>query len=239
MASPVEDLINRIYSEQGGNNYFDALLGSAIEQARLNLADVERTYGRGTEEAKILYDESSRNLLRERDEGYKDNSDTFAGKGLIRSGIFATEQGKIGDAYQRGLTSAAQRRTSMLENLSNSRLGGYNQIQGYLRGEQGGAVQRSQDRRAEEARLELERQFREQEMTMQQQAMDQQRSIAMQQLQLAQRSGGGMSGGGGGGGYYTLEDLFPGLNQPPQPKYPSPGNNYASRGKNIRGFMSA
>lgn len=217
MANPIEDLINRIMGEQGQNDYFDAILAGAIDQARLNVADIDRSYGRGTEEAKIMYDEASRNLLRERDEGYDLNSGNFAGRGLLRSGIFATEQGKIGDAYQRGLTSAAQRRTSTLADLANQQLSGYNSVQGFLRGHQGEAISRADARRAAEAERALQAQYREQEMAMQQRAMEQQMAIARQQLALAGRGGGG---GGGGGGYYSMEDLFPGMFAPPPGKSP-------------------
>lgn len=231
MANPIEDLINRIMAEQGGNDYFDSQLAAAIDQSRLNVADINRTYGRGTEEAQIAYDEMARNLLRSRDEGYEANSGNFAGRGLLRSGIFATEQGKIGEAYQRDLTSAAQRRTSTLENLANQQLSGYNQIQGYLRGEQGGAIGRADERRASEAQRALESRYQQQQLEMQQQAMAQQAALMRQQLSAASRGGGG--GGGGGGGYYTLEDLFPGMFTPetaPAPK-PKSDKRYGQGGR--------
>lgn len=212
--NPVEALINKIYAEQGKNNYFDAGLGAAIENARLGLADINRSYGRGTEEARISYDEAARNLLRQRDESYENNRGQFAGQGILRSGIFATEQGRVGEAYQRDLTGAAQRRTSMLENLANQRLSGYNELQRMLRGEQAGAVSRAEAKRQAEAQRRMEAYYREQQAAMQRQAMEVQRQQLLQQKALAGRGGGG---GGGGGGYYTLEDLFPGMFGAPAP----------------------
>lgn len=213
--NPVEALINKIYAEQGKNNYFDANLGAAIENARLGLADINRSYGRGTEETRIAYDEAARNLLRQRDDQYEHNRGQFAGQGILRSGIFAGEQGKVGEAYQRDLTGAAQRRTSGLENLANQRLSGYNELQRMLRGEQAGAVSRADAKRREEAQRRLEAHYRQQQTAMQQEAMRVQKQQMEQQRALIGRGGGG--GGGGGGGYYTLEDLFPGMFGAPAP----------------------
>lgn len=188
MANTIEDLINQIYAEQGGTSYFDAMLGAAIEQARLNVADIDRSYGRGIEESNILYDESARNLLKQRDDTYEQNRGQFAGQGILRSGIFANEQGRVGEAYQRDLTSAAQRRTSSQADLTNQRLSGYNQIQGGLRGAQAEAANRYQQQIQADAQRRLEAQFQAQQ--------------AQQAAAAARRSGGG------GGGYYSLENLF-------------------------------
>lgn len=223
--NPVEALINKIYAEQGKNQYFDAGLGAAIENARLGLADINRSYGRGNEEARIAYDEAARNLLRMRDESYQTNRDQFAGQGILRSGIFATEQGKVGESYQRDLTGAAQRRTSALEDLSNQRLTGYNEIQRMLRGEQASAVTRADQKRREEAQRRLEAHYRAEQTRMQQEAMRIQRQHMERQRAMIGRGGGG---GGGGGGYYTMEDLFPGMFAPP-PKPSPPLKQYSPK----------
>lgn len=226
--NPIEELINRIYAEQGSNNYWDAGLGAAVENARLSLADVNRGYGRGVEEAGISYNELARDLLRRRDESLEQNTGQFAGQGILRSGIFAKEQGRVGESYQRGLGDAATRRTSMLADLENNRLSGFNDIQRMLRGEQSNAVARAQQRRAEEAERQMQAQFQAQQLALQQQALENQRSQAEQQLALARSSGGG---GGGGGGYYTLEDLFgPMPQQGPKQKLQTPPGRIPTRG---------
>jgi len=214
--NPVEALINRIAREQGKSGYFDPRLGAAIESARLGLADINRSYGRGTEEARIGYDEASRDLLKQRDETYEQNRGQFAGQGLIHSGIFATEQGKVGEAYQRGLTQAGQRRTSLLQDLANNRLSGYNELQRMLRGEQAGSAERAAQRRRDEAQRRIEAAYRAEQQRMAQAALAVQKQQLMQQRALAGRTGGG-GGGGGGGGYYSLQDLFPGMFRAPIP----------------------
>lgn len=221
MADPVTNLINKIYAEQGKSKYFDAALGAAIENARYRLADLNRSYGSGVNEARIGYDEAARNLLKQRDEAYDQNSGQFAGQGILRSGIFATEQGKVGEAYQRSLTDAAQRRTQALQNLANSRLSGYNSIQGGLRTAQGAAITRAEQKRQQQAQQRIQAEYQAQQNRLAMQALQMQQQQMRQQIAMANRSGGG-GGGGGGGGYYSMEDLFPGMFGAPPARPPSP-----------------
>lgn len=225
--NPVEALINKIYAEGSKQKYFDPSLAAAVNNARLGLADINRSYGRGVEEAGIGYDETARQLLKSRDENLKNNTGQFAGQGILKSGIFATEQGKVGENYQQGVTQAAQRKTSALQELANSRLAGYNELQRMLRTEQGSALNRAAAKRQEEANRKLEAYYRGVQQQMAQQALAVQKQQLAQQKALAGRSGGG-GGGGGGGGMFTLESLFPGMFAPP-PKPSAPLKTYSPK----------
>lgn len=231
--APVQDWINRIYREQGGkNNYFDAALGSAIEAARTGVADIDRAYTRGAEAVDTQYDEMQRDLLRSRDDTYKQNTGQFAGQGILKSGIFATEQGKVAEAYQRGLTDAAKRRTEGRQSLIDQRLSGYNALVGNLRNARSGAISRAVTRRQEAAQRKIEAEFRKRQAFMAQVAQNNARAILQQQLALARRPVGGGGGGGGGGGYYDLASLFPGMFGP----QPSKGaQKAAAMGSNAGG----
>lgn len=222
--NPVEALINKIYKEAQGSKYWDSRLGGAVESARLSLSDINRMYNSGVNEANIGYDETSRDLLKNRDDTYRHNTNQFGSQGIIKSGIFAGEQGKVGEQYQKGLTQAAQRRTSAKANLADQRLAGYNEIQRVLRGEQSGAVERAALKRQQEAQRRLEAHYRKEQQRMAAEALRIQKQQIAQQKALMSRSGGGGGGGGGGGAMYDLASLFPGMFAPP--RYSPPLKSY-------------
>lgn len=208
---PVTALINRIYAGQGRVKNFDPQLAASINTARTNLADINRSYNRGVLEAQVNYDETARNLLKQRDQAYDTNSNQFAGQGILRSGIFATEQGKVGEAYQNDLTGAANAKRAARENLISQRLSGYNQTTAALRNAQAAATARAAERRMKQAQDRIQAEFQKRQQFMALVAQNQQRQLLQQQLALSRQSIGGGGGGGGGGGYYDLASLFPGL----------------------------
>lgn len=202
----VTDLINSIYKAQGSNKYFDASLANTIAAGRRSLGDLNKRYTRGTEEARVGYDETARDLLQARDRQYEQNTGQFAGQGILRSGIFATEQGRVGEGYQRDLTSAAQRRQQALQALAEDRTSGVDTIVEGIRGANASAMARAAQRRQEAAQAKIEAEYRQRQAFLSIAAQQQQAALLRQQLALARRPppvGGG--GGGGGGGMIPMD----------------------------------
>lgn len=233
----VNALINSIYAAQGKNKYFDSSLGNTIASSRRAMGDLNKRYTRGTEEARVGYDETARDLLQARDRQYEQNTGQMAGQGILRSGIYATEQGRIGEGYQRDLTSAAQRRQQQLQALAEDRNSGFDTIIEGLRGANTAAVQRAAAKRQQEAQAKIAAEFARRQAFLSIAAQNQQAALLRQQLALARRPvpvGGG--GGGGGGGmipFDLLQTLF--MQQVAKNKQKGAGNSIGAMFGQIAG----
>lgn len=194
--SPLDALIAKMQGGNGATGHYDPGLAAAIQAAVLGKADIERAFGQTTEEAKIGFDEMRQQLQKQKVEGYENNEGNFSGNGLLRSGIFATEQGKVGTQFQEGLTAAAARRQAMIQNATNQRLSGLNQLQAGLAGAQASATERAQANAQAAAAQRLATQQAQQLAAIQQSGIANQQNIAQQQLELYRQQMGstGQSG---------------------------------------------
>lgn len=220
--SPLAQLIWQIQSHNGSVSAFDPQLAAAVKQALLGKSDLDRAFQTATGEAKIGFDEARQQLQKQKIESYANNDQYFSGNGLLRSGIYANQQGKVGTAYQDGLTQAAQRRQQMIGQATDARLSGYNQLQGMLEGAQGDSARRAQQDAQEAAQRAIQAQQAQQMAAIQQQALASQQSIAQQQLDFY-RNAIAQSGTGSSGGYPTT------------PQAPNKGNTGSYGGLNYRG----
>jgi hypothetical protein len=190
MASSLERLLAQFKKLQQGSPH-DAGLSSAMQSAQFQLSDLDRSYTKGRGEVQSTYDNLVRELGKQRETGVQNTMGRFADSGLLHSGIHATEQGKVEEGYQGGLTDAAQRRLSGFNQLDESRRQGESGIQQMLTGAQQDYARRQQE--AAQSRAELQAQREAQ--------AEQSRQAAAQHAQMmaAVNSGGGGGGGGGGG----------------------------------------
>jgi hypothetical protein len=201
----VNAYINSIYASAGKNKYYNPQLGNALTSARRGLANLNQRYRTGENEARVGYDETSRDLLQARDRQYEQNTGQFAGQGILRSGIFATEQGRVAEGYQRDLTAAAQRRQQALQALAEDRNAGIDSLMEGLRSANAGAAAAERERRQQAAAQKLEEEFRRRQAFMAVVAQNQQKAILQQQLALARRPIPVGGGGGGGGGQIPFD----------------------------------
>lgn len=185
--SPLAQLLAQLQGQMGSVSNFDPLYAAAIKRALLSKSDLDRGYSTAAEEAKIGFDEARQMLQQQKVLGYENNEGNFSGNGLLRSGIFASEQGKVGENFQKGLTSAAQRRTSTINSAADARLSGYNQIQAGLEDAQAGSAVRASEaaRQAELQKIATDQQNAL--LNIQRQGISQQQATAQQQLDLYRR----------------------------------------------------
>jgi hypothetical protein len=182
--SPLAQLINQMQGKLGSVSGYDPQLAASIQQALYQKSDLDRGHSSATNEAKIGYDELAQALQEQKVRGYETNEGNFSGNGLLRSGIFATEQGKVGEEYQKGIVGAAQRRQQMIQQATDARLSGYNQISSMLAGAQGSAAQRAADAAKQREMQAIQTQQQQALLGIQKQGLAQQQSLAEQQLQL-------------------------------------------------------
>lgn len=199
--NPLQTLAAKIAGNNGRSSSYDPILAAATRRSQAAISDIQRQFHTGSEEAKIGYDEERQGLQEQKIANYEQNTGNFAGRGLLRSGIFAMEQGKVGKNFQSGLTAAAERRQRTIQGLTNARLSGLNNIQSALEEAQGAAAERANQAAAREAQQAMATQQAQQLLAIQQQSMNDQRAIAQQQLAMyrSQMGSGGSSGGGGYG----------------------------------------
>ncbi len=200
--SPLAQLINRMRGANGSNGRYDGQLGAAIQQAMYGKADMDRLYESTAQEAKIGFDEQRQQLQKAKVQGYGQNEEQFSANGLLHSGIFGMEQGKVAEQFQEGLTAAAARRQAAVQNAANQRLSGYNTLQGGLHSAEADASERAQERARQAAAQRLATQQAQQMQRIQAQGIADAKANAAAQLAFFQSSmgGGGSSGGGGGAG---------------------------------------
>lgn len=199
MASSLDTLLEQIRQLQQGNPY-DSGLATALQQAQYQMSDLDRSYTRGVQDVESGHEQTTRQLGKDRDRGWEVNEGKFADSGLLHSGIFAGQQGKVGEAYETGLGSAVQRRLEGLNSMAENKRQGESGIQSMLVGAQSDYTARQEAAARARAEAQAAKEAQDRQNALAQQAAAQQQAL-MQQMIAAQNSaqygGGGAYGGGG------------------------------------------
>jgi hypothetical protein len=182
MAIPLAKYLRDMQAQNGRWGTYDPTLASIIGQAQSGLASTNAQYARGVNSTKINYGRQKQRLAKVKDETLGANTNQFADQGILRSGIFATEQGQVGTAYQEDLTDLTADRTSKLTSLSDAKLAEQQRLRGMVSTGVADATRRQEDQRRQAAQEAAEAAHQQKMLELQRQQMEAQKAAAAAQL---------------------------------------------------------
>lgn len=193
MATPLSKYLRDMQAQNGRWGHYDPTLASLIGQAQSGLASTNAQYSRGVNSTKIQYGRDKQRLAKVKDETLDSNANQMADQGILRSGIFATEQGKIGTAYQEDLTDLTANRTRTLSSLSDAKLAEQQRLRGMVSSGVAESSRRQEERQRAAAQEAAAAAHQQKMLELQRQQIEAQKAAAAAQLN-AFRGGMGPTG---------------------------------------------